>query len=806
MSLLPARLRLFALAAGLAAALAPLPLAAELPVVRSLQPAGFTRGEAAVLTLRGERLAGARELHLLDPRGVSAGEPKAGEGGAVEIPLAIAADAPQGERLARLRTDGGWSYLFGLWVGGEPRVAEIEPNNEPAQAQAVALPAAIEGEIKPEDVDVFAVELKQGQRLTAAVEAVRLGRMLLDTHLSVLDARRFEVAACDDHPLTAQDPLVSFVAPADGVYHVQIREAAYEGAEGAFYRLRLGHWRQPVAVAPPGARPGETVEARVRFACGGAETRGVTWPAGPQGTARLDFADDGSGEAPVPLPVRCLDAPWTPETEPNNARAEATAAGAGVPAALHGTLDPPGDEDWFGIGLKNGQVVEIAAWARALGSPADVAVDAFDPAGKHLGGNDDANNQPDSRHTFTAAADGVHFIRVRDSLKAGGPGAFYRIELAAQGPALALSLPANVVNDSQSNQTILVPAGNRVARAFNVTRTRVGGALGLELREAPPGLALANPAVAAGAAQALLLFEAAADAAPAGAFADLVARLAEPPLEGRYGLSANLVTYQNNEPIYQVRMPRLAAGIGTPVPLAIEAAPATVLVQGGQADLRVTATRGEGFASAVELKLPWKPGGVSAPPAVTLAEAAVEAVIPLEAEAGAATGSHALAVTAHWGAGSEVATRLFPLVVEEAYLRGTIEMAAVTAGGEARLLLKLEHLRPYEGAAELTVLGLPPGIEIPPLQVAAGQAEAVFTVKAGGDAPPGKHGTLFCRALVPAGGARLVHRLGGGGVLRIDKAPAGETPAPPPPAAAAPGQQPPKPLSRLEQLRQKAKQ
>ena len=781
----------------------PLPLLADAPNLRDILPVGLVRGESVALHLYGERLDDARALQSYDGPGLVFSAPKILNAGEIEVPVQVAADCPLGEHRVRLRTATGWSYIRTLWVGTEPRLAETEPNNEMEKAQKVTLPVGLEGEVKSEDVDLFAVDLAKGQRLTAVVESIRLGRTLLDLHVSVLDGKRFELAASDDTALLGQDPFVSVAAPEAGTYFVQVREAAYEGADGARYRLRLTGARQPMAVYPPGGVAGAQEEVRFLFPDGTEEARPLTWPAA--GTRMISFAEADGTLAPAQLPVRVDTLPGLRETEPNNAKEQATGGAAGVPVALHGLLQQKGDEDWFSVPLKKGQGIEVAAWGRRLGSAIDPAIDVFAPSGKHMGGNDDFNNKPDSYHSFTAEEDGPHFIKVRDSLAAGGPAFVYRIEVRPLGPALGLSLPSPGVNDSQAGQTVLVPQNNRVARVFNVTRTRTGGDLALDLRGSPPGLKLiANP-VPNAAGQALVLFEAAPDAPEGGAFADFVARKADDGLEGRYSLAANLVIYRNNEPIYQTTTDRLAAGVGPAAPARIRLEPQGPLVQGGLADLKVVVERSGDFKAALEISLPWKPGGVSAPPTVTIPEGANEVAYPLDAEPGAAVGSHTLTATARWGTGFEVAAPFQPLVVEEPYVRGSFEMGAVNVGQTGSLLLKVEHVRPFEGEAEVQVLGAPAGIEISPAKVKAGQTEVLFTVKCAPEAPVGKHASLFCRAAIPVGGRTVIHRLGTGGVLRVDKpapavaAAAPAAPAPPP----QPGAPPPKPLSRLEQLRQR---
>ena len=779
---------------------------ADTPVVRDIRPVGLTRGETVELIITGERLSDTRAIHSHDGPGLAFGEPKITNAGEVKIPVTVAPDCPTGAHRVRLRSASGWSYLRLLSVAAEPRVEETEPNNEPATARDLTLPACIEGEMKAEDVDVFSVNLKAGQRFTAVAESVRLGRGLLDLHLSLSDDKRFTLAASDDTPLLGQDPMISVVAPADGKYFLSVREAAYEGADGARYRVRAGFWKQPVALHPCGGNPGAAAEVTFLFADGGEEKRAITWPPAA-GTARIDFTGEDGVAAPASLPVRVDPMPVILEAEPNNSREQTTPGALASPVAFHGILAANGDEDFFALPLKKGEAVEVEGWGRRLGSAVDLAIDVFAPDGKHRGGNDDAEGKPDAKHAFTAEVDGTHVIKVRDSLGAGGPSFVYRVEARKPTASLALSLPSPELNNTQAGQTVTVAKGNRAAMVFNVARRGTGGDLNLDLRGAPAGVRLLSHVVPNGAGQALVLFEAAPDAPEAGTFAEMLARKTDNSLEGSHGLLASLVTYGNNEAIFQAREERLPVAVAPALPIQVSATMATKLVQGGLAEVRVKVERTGDFKQAVELRLPWKPTGVSAPPSVTLPEGATEAIYPLDAEATAALGTHQLVVTANWGAGTTAASAFFPLVVAEPIVRGSIEMLAVATGGTGQLQVALEHARPFTGEAELQLLGLPPGIETPIMKLSAGQARVAVPVNAKADAPVGKHATLFCRVSVPGEGGSLVHRLGAGGVLRIDKpsaASASVAKAPPPAAAAKPGTEAPKPISRLEQLRQRA--
>ena len=159
---------------------------------------------------------------------------------------------PAGEQIVQVRTKSGISEYRSLWVGVLPVIDEVEPNSSFDTAQAVPLGHTIHGIVTTEDVDCFAVELKKGQRLAVEVEGLRLGSHRFDPHISVIDAKRFQLAAADDSPATLQDGILSILAPEDGRYVVQIREASYGGDDSSRYRLHIGGFPRPTAVFPAG--------------------------------------------------------------------------------------------------------------------------------------------------------------------------------------------------------------------------------------------------------------------------------------------------------------------------------------------------------------------------------------------------------------------------------------------------------------------------------------------------------------------------------------------------------------------------
>src|SRR5205807_4597656 len=100
-----------------------------------------------------------------------------------------------------------------FWVGALPVIEEKEPNNDFANPQKISLNVTVHGVVDAEDVDYFAFEAKKGQRITAEIEAMRLGEAMFDPYIAILDSKRFELAASDDAPLLGQDGLVSVTIP-----------------------------------------------------------------------------------------------------------------------------------------------------------------------------------------------------------------------------------------------------------------------------------------------------------------------------------------------------------------------------------------------------------------------------------------------------------------------------------------------------------------------------------------------------------------------------------------------------------------
>lgn len=791
--------------------------AAGSPELHDITPAGMTRGTTCALTLRGARLSDAAELLFYKP-GITVAELKPGENNTIVATCAVAPDCPLGEHPLRLRTAGGVTELRTVWIGALPVAAEVEPNGDFGAPQKIALNSTIEGVVTLEDVDYFAVEAKKGQRLTAEIEAMRLGRAMFDPAVAILDSRRFEQAVSDDSALLLQDSVASIVVPAEGVYVISVRDASLGGGDQARYRLHVGTFPRPRVAYPPVGRPGEGPVAALLGDAAGPMRQALGVMPSDAADAWPVYAADDTGMSPSPVwmrpgpyPARGEPLPGNPPSAPTSAPAEPAVPSA--PCAVYGVIAVPGEVDRHRFLATKGQALVIESYARRLRSPLDCIVEVFDAGGQGLAGADDGAGV-DSVLNWSAPADGEYELRVRDHLGRGGDTFVYVVEVAPPRPNLALSLERVDAKRPQHLQAIAVPRGNRFAVLVRADRQNIGGAATLEFGNIPSGLSVHESGIESDRGVTPVVFEAAADAPLAGSLVDVRGRIKPgeglADLVGAFRQTIPLIIAAPNETVYyQTHVDRLAVAVTQPAPYRVDVEPPkSPLAQNGTKALKVRVTREPGFTGDVTLQMLWNPPGIASAVSIPVTAAATDALYPISAAPDAPIRTSNLVILARAAvAGGDVwvSSALTPLQVERPFVNGTIQLAAAQRGQTASLHVKLEPVRPFEGTATLTMLGLPPHATCSPKPITAADKEIVFDAAIGPEAPIGQHGGLLCQLSIVQNGEEIAHRVAQGGVLRIDAPPpapaVAAAPTPPPPPAAAPAA---KPLSRLEQLRKQA--
>lgn len=221
----------------------------QLPFVTSIFPLGGTAGTRPQVELSGWNLLQTNVTvdYAYKDRGVYPVSVKVGDQLSNEVPFAI---------------------------DSLPEALEQEPNDEPAKAQQVVLPAMVNGRIgQPGDRDVFAFVGRAGEVIVAEVYARRLNSPL-DSVLTLLDPAGQTLARNDDHEDKGSglnthhaDSYLRVSLPTNGTYRIALADTQRAGGRDCAYRLRVGPARPDfdLRVVPStlNVRPGASVPLTV---------------------------------------------------------------------------------------------------------------------------------------------------------------------------------------------------------------------------------------------------------------------------------------------------------------------------------------------------------------------------------------------------------------------------------------------------------------------------------------------------------------------------------------------------------------
>lgn len=189
----------------------------SIPLVTTVFPAGGRAGTTVALTLDGYNLGPARTAQVTLPSEATA-EP-------FEVTLSL----PEGA-----------AHTFLMAAGNVPEILEVEPNDRLTAAQAIALPAIINGRISSgragtEDrQDLYRFALSAGQKWVFEVAARRLGSRM-DAQISVLDTAGKELASNDD--AAGKDSRLEFTPAQTGEYLLRVTDLSGRQGTECFYRL-----------------------------------------------------------------------------------------------------------------------------------------------------------------------------------------------------------------------------------------------------------------------------------------------------------------------------------------------------------------------------------------------------------------------------------------------------------------------------------------------------------------------------------------------------------------------------------------
>lgn len=481
------------------------------PMVTHTVPTAVQTGTTAEVSVEGlMNFAGAYKVLFREPglsaEVIPAKDPKAATR-SVKLKLTASADARPGVHDFRLATALGISSLGQILVAPDPVVLE-KPPTVPKKPQPIAVPCVVCGRIEAaENVDSYSFAAKAGQIITAEVHAARIQDKIhdlqkhVDPLIAIFDANGRELAADDDSGFA--DPVLTFKAPAEGDYTIQIRDAKYDGDPRWTYALAItdrpaAQLAFPLAMNPGAKRKAEPV--------GSAKAVTLQWDAAAPnllGIGQMTLSHGGARTNPVPVVVTAL--PLADEVEPNDTPKQATRLA--IPGGVNARIGAKRDLDYFAFTGKKGVPIAFEIFARRFGTPLrsgiDSTIDIMAPDGRVVTNNDDANGK-DAALVFTPPADGEYVLRVRDLNNKGGDGFVYFLAADVAKPDFSLKLDPSKA---------MIGPGSRTAMYVTVARTNgFTGAVKIDVRNLPKGVTVNPLTIPATMTQGCLVVSAAADA------------------------------------------------------------------------------------------------------------------------------------------------------------------------------------------------------------------------------------------------------------------------------------------------------
>jgi len=389
----------------------------------------------------------------------------------VSLEITIAPDAPVGPRELRLRSPAGLSNPLAFWIGSLPEFSETpaHPNTAPAfdrpvnqperkakltPPRIVTLPATVNGQILPGEVDRIRFHALEGQRLVVSTSARALIPYIADAvpgwfqaALVLRDDQGREVAYNDDNRFNP-DPTLTVVVPQDGDYTLEVKDAIYRGRQDFIYRIALGELPLITRLYPLGGSAGQLHEVQLE-GWNLSSTR-ATLDGRQRSPGNLEFSCRNQG-----LPSNSVAFAFDRDPEIQEAETAATEpTGLTLPVIVNGRIDQPGDVDLFRFEGQAQTTVVLEVVARRLNSPVDSLLQLLGPDGEVLASNDDADDkgagllphQADSRILFPLTRSGRYTVRLSDAQHQGGPDHGYRLHVRTARPDFELRVVPSAIN------------------------------------------------------------------------------------------------------------------------------------------------------------------------------------------------------------------------------------------------------------------------------------------------------------------------------------------------------------------------
>ena len=609
-------------------------------------------------------------------------------GRVIELDFEIASDAPLGEYYLRVRTRKKLSEMLSFWVTPFPVVYERHAyadqnderrNDQPEFAQTVPLNSTVVGmgvtNHVANDIDIYKVTLKKGQLCTCQILNARLGTvhqgLLTDMAVEVHSAAGKRIARSSRSFLFAHDPVVSFRAPESGEYFVTAKQQKDTESYNLHYGLHIGEFPRPAITYPLGGQAGKSLNLDVFYLDGTKRQLKATIlrDVGQFEKSMVDLTTvTDLPELPSPNKLQVASFPNVMEdVESDEQNVEQS-----LPFALNGIISKEGEKDWYRFKAKKGEKYRVRTYAMTLGSKLDAFI-WIKPAD---GTNSRINIEQDDstwnghdweghsyRHQikdrldpivmFEPDVDGEYLIGIADTRRESGPDYIYRVEFQLHhNSVFTYCQPYPYAPFDFLRDVIGIHRGSSFDRPMMIMNgfgSNYDGPMKLEAVGLPAGVRFECPVFTKNDAVIQTVWSVDRSANLGSGIFELVPK----PINDKDKLIGSLVqTNSTNDqrggfaPHFN-KTRKMAYGIleEAPFDISIEQ-PRIGLAKNAELDLKVTATRKNGFKGALYLEATWLPKGVTKQPPLIIPEGETVGYYKLSATTQASAGSSKITITA----------------------------------------------------------------------------------------------------------------------------------------------------------------
>lgn len=442
--------------------------------------------------------------------------------------------------------ENGLSSPRTFLVGRHPELPEVEPNDVEPAAMSVPLDTVVNGQLdKPADVDRYRIQATMGQRVIIECSAERIDSRLRAV-LEVFDDHGRRIAV--NRGYVGTDPLLDFVAPADGSYVVRVQDLISSGGPELSYRLEFDTQPRVVFSRPSVIQRGQatrvtmfgwnlpTAKATDEVAAVSGEKSGPQAELGSKltshhTTGRLEQIEFEQIEVEIPaslaqpstqLPIRLqpsqvvtaansfayyLPGSHAPvmiglsdiaiSLDQSDNHSPESAQAVSVPCELSGQLADASEQDWFAIDVQRGEVLHLEGFGQRISSPVDLQISIHDSEQQSLLaqfsdqqvnlGDEFSTSHLDPAGRWVCPRDGRYLVAVRN-LNRGVQNDLRRVyQLSIRREEADFQVVAIPTTDGV--RSLNIPQGGRqIVKLIAVRQRAYNGAIRVSARDLPGGI------------------------------------------------------------------------------------------------------------------------------------------------------------------------------------------------------------------------------------------------------------------------------------------------------------------------------